>query len=251
MLPSQVLVIGDADPRPMLSATPGMRKVIDVTPWVGCSSGRTNWCLADDGAVNSLADQLPAWKTWASAHNAQLEWHGVAAQISRSGKSIFSTAETSLPFMALLIALIIAIRVRWLRAVLIGTWVALLPVAALILIAVAARWELGPVTMMIGSITVGVAVDDVLHLLITFRRRGSHLKTIIECWKPCVGSSLATGICFALFTLSPFGPTHQLGLMMALATCFGMLANQLVLTAALPSLRECVEPDPPPGTTET
>jgi predicted RND superfamily exporter protein len=233
MLPSQVVVRGGADPRSMLASRPGMRKIIDVTPWVGGSSARTYWCLADDDEVIAISGHLPDWKDWARTHHATIEWHGVAAQISRSGGSIFTTAAQSLPFMLLLIALIIAIRIRRFRAVLIGTWVAVLPVAALIVIVVASGWELGPVTMMIGSITIGVAVDDVLHLLTTYRRRRTLAKTMIECWKPCVGSSIATASCFALFTLSPFGPTHQFGQMMAIATCLGMCANQLVLSAAI------------------
>lgn len=56
---------------------------------------------------------------------------------------------------------------------------------------------------------------------------------MIECWKPCVGSSLAATVCFALFTLSRFGPTAQFGLLMALATLFAMLTNQLLLQAAM------------------
>lgn len=58
-------------------------------------------------------------------------------------------------------------------------------------------------------------------------------RAMIECWRPCVGSSLAAAVCFALFTLSYFGPTAQFGTLMALATAFAMLANQLLLPAAI------------------
>ena len=44
-----------------------------------------------------------------------------------------------------------------------------------------------------------------------------------------MGSSLAAVVCFALFTLSRFGPTAQFGLLMALATTFAMLANQFLI----------------------
>jgi hypothetical protein len=250
MLPSQVIIHGGTeaihgrDLVAMLLATPGMRKVIDVTPWVGdgrSGSGadavggdETYWCLADDDAVHALARHVPAWRDWVTARGARLGWHGVAAQIDRSGASLFQTAEASLPSMAGLVALIIGVRLRRLRPVWVGTWVAILPVATLVLTAVAARWALGPVSMMIGSIAVGVAVDDVLHLLITFRRRrGRVAQTMIECWRPCVGSSLATALAFGLFMLSPFGPMRQFGVLMALATCYAMLANQFLVPALL------------------
>jgi predicted RND superfamily exporter protein len=56
---------------------------------------------------------------------------------------------------------------------------------------------------------------------------------MIECWKPCVGSSLAAAACFSLFMLSPFQPMRQFGLLITLATCFAMLANQIVLPPLL------------------
>ena len=43
------------------------------------------------------------------------------------------------------------------------------------------------------------------------------------------GSSLAAASCFALFALSPFGPTAQFGTMMCIATLLAMLTNQLLL----------------------
>ncbi len=233
MLPSQVIIHGRADPREILGQTPGMRKVIDITARTTDGQERTYWCLADNNAVNTLADHVPAWKSWATARGSTLEWHGVAAQIHRSGASILRLAAESLPSMATLIALIIAVLLRQVRAILIGVWVALVPVAALVIAATIADWELGPVALMIGSIAVGVAVDDALHLLTTFRRRQSMQRTLIECWKPCVGSSLAAMVCFSLFMLSPFGPTRQFGILMSLATGFAMLTNQLLLPALL------------------
>jgi len=137
--------------------------------------------------------------------------------------------------MAVVIAGLIAVRFRDLYAAVIGAWICVLPVAALLITTVAAGWELGPCTLMIGSITAGVAVDDTLHLLTASRRHHSVRRGIVECWKPCVGSSLAAAACFSLFILSPFQPTQQFGLLMALATCFAMLSNQVVLPALLAS----------------
>jgi predicted RND superfamily exporter protein len=187
--------------------------------------------------LDSLAAAAPSWQAWARAHGASIQWHGIAPQIHRSGQSIRQMAAESLPSMAMLIAGLIAIRFRDFHAAAIGAWMCVLPVAALVITAAAAGWQLGPCTLMIGSITAGVAVDDTLHLLTASARHRSLCRGIIECWKPCVGSSLAAAACFSLFMLSPFQPTRQFGLLMALATCFAMLANQIVLPASLALLQ--------------
>lgn len=247
MLPSQV-VVGDrkADAAPMLAATPGMRKVLDITPWVG-GTGRTYLCLADNDAVESLARGGPAWQTWADRHQTTLSWHGVAAQIHRSGTSIRTLAVESVPSMAMLMGALVLILFRRWRLALLAAWVTLVPIGMMIVVAVLFAWKLDPITLVIGSITTGVVVDDMLHLLSTCRRRGSMRRAMIEGWKPCVGSSLAAAVCFALFTLSRFGPTAQFGLLMGLATLFAMLANQLLLPAvaghvAFETEREGIEP---------
>jgi predicted RND superfamily exporter protein len=183
--------------------------------------------------VESLAHRVPAWQAWAAEHHSSLSWHGVAAQIHRSGASIRKLAVESVPSMAILIGVTVLLLFRRWRLALIAAWVCVVPVAILIVIAALFSWKLDPVTLVIGSITTGVTVDDTLHLFTTSRRRRSMPRAMIECWRPCVGSSLAAAVCFALFSLSRFGPTAQFGLMMALATMFAMLANQLLLPAAM------------------
>jgi predicted RND superfamily exporter protein len=239
MLPSQVLIGaggGSADVVAMLSGTPGMRKVLNVTPWVG-GSDRTFLCLADNDAVESLARQEPVWQTWAIEHRTTLSWHGIAPQIHRSSSSIRKLSLESVPSMAVLIGALVLTLFRTLRLAVLSAWITLVPVAMLVVLAVLCSWKLDPVSLVIGSITTGLTVDDTLHLLSTYRRRRSMQRAIIECWRPCVGSSLAAAVCFALFTLSRFGPTSQFGMLMALATLFAMLANQLLLPAVISQWR--------------
>jgi predicted RND superfamily exporter protein len=232
MLPSQIIVRGAADPRPLLRATPGMRQVIDVSLWIG-GKDHTYLCLADNDAVERLAAQVPSWQSWARARGATLEWHGVAAQIHRSQTSMRRIALESIPSMMILIALAVLLIHRKISLATSAAWICLIPVCTMIFICVATSWQLGPVSLVIGSITTGVTVDDTLHLMNASRRRGSVRKGIIECFKPCVGSSLAGIVCFSLFMLSDFEPTRQFGLLMALATCCAMIANQLVLPVCL------------------
>jgi predicted exporter len=223
-----------------------MRKVLDVTAWTG-GKGRTYFCLADNGAVEQVARALPAWQQWAANRGTNLSWHGVAPQIHRSALSIRRLSAAAVPSMALLVGVMVTVFARRWQLAVLAVCVALLPVAALVVAAVILRCRLDPVTLVIGSITTGVAVDDTLHLLGTFRRRGSMRRAVIESWRPCVGSSLAAAVCFICFSLSRFAPTAQFGSLMAAATILAMISNQVLLPAAverLPHRRRRAPPYP-------
>jgi predicted RND superfamily exporter protein len=87
--------------------------------------------------------------------------------------------------------------------------------------------------MMIGAILLGVAVDDILQLLAAWRTRGSLKRGLVNCWLACVGSSLVGAICMLAFLASPFIPTAQFGLLMALGLVFALLGDMCVLPALL------------------
>ncbi len=232
MLPSQVVCQGtqNVDAIPILAASTGMRKVLNITPWVG-GGDQTFLCLADNDAVEILARQVPTWQSWGARNGTTLSWHGVAAQIHQSATSIRKLSLESVPSMAVLVCIVVLLLFRRYPLALMAAWVTIVPVVMLIVIAVLFSWKLDPVTLVIGSITTGIAVDDLLHLLTAARRRGSMRRAMIECWRPCVGSSLAAAACFGLFAFSRFQPTAQFGMLMAVATILAMLANQLLLPA--------------------
>jgi predicted RND superfamily exporter protein len=90
--------------------------------------------------------------------------------------------------------------------------------------------------MMFGLSAVGVAADDTVHLLHRTPRSSLARRTtftLAECWRPCVGSSLIAACCLAVFALSPFRPTAQFGVLLAAAILAALLADMLVLPAAL------------------
>jgi len=176
---------------------------------------------------------VPGWQIWAAQKGTTLSWHGVAAQIHQSGASIRTLSLESVPSMAALVGILVLLLFRRYPLALIAAWVTIVPVLMLVVIAVLFSWKLDPVTLVIGSIATGLAVDDLLHLLTAARRRRSMRRALIECWSPCVGSSLAATACFGLFTLSRFGPTAQFGMLMAVATILAMLENQLLLPAVV------------------
>jgi predicted RND superfamily exporter protein len=119
------------------------------------------------------------------------------------------------------------------RAGLLGAGVSAVPTAVLVVVAAVSRLPLGLPALMIAAIEVGVTVDDTLHLAAALSRCRSATRATLECWRPCVGSSLVGASTLAVFALSPFGPTRQFGVLMAAAVLCGALANHLIVLAIL------------------
>lgn len=233
MLPFQVRTTVD-HPVDLIAASPGIRKVIDITPIIPNALRREHilWCLADNAALPQLAAAAPSWRKCAADAGRSLEWLGVAAQLEGANRLIRAAAVASLPAVAVSVAAILLLATRRIQLALIGAAVALLPVAGLIVVCAVLRIPLNLTSLMIGSIAIGVAVDDVLHITAAAHQQSLD-RAVVECWNPCVGSSFINIICLLTFTISPFSPTRQFGLLMATSIAMAAIANQLVLPALL------------------
>ncbi|MCH7871505.1 MAG: hypothetical protein IID33_07375 [Planctomycetes bacterium] len=227
-LPFQVTVTGSADPTEMLRSTPGVRKIISVSVVVP-GSAATYWGLADGDALPHLIAAQSAWQAWAGENQVQLQWRGVAAQIHATGRILLRVAVITLPAMGLIAALAVGSVTRSFRMAVVGALINLLPVCGLILIAAAARLSLGLPALMIGAIAVGMSIDDTIHLVRAFKRRGSTTRGLIRCWRPCVGSTLVAASCMALFAISPFRPTQQFGTLLAATALVALVTDMLLL----------------------
>lgn len=234
MLPFQVHVDGRADAAPLLRETPGIRKVIDVTAMVN-APGRTWWCLADNNSLARLRTAQPRWADWASRNHVAIEWRGVAAQLDHVASHMTRTALWSLPVMGIVAAVAVGlVAPRWTAAGA-SLWVNLLPIPVLAIVVASCGWSLGLPSLMIGAISMGVAVDDTLHLTSCYGKRGSLRRAFLECWRPCVGSSLIAAMCLLCFAISPFGPVRQFGVLLSAALFAAMLSDSLLLPVLLSS----------------
>ncbi len=232
MLPFQIQIDRDVDAIPMLQRTSGVRKVIDVTSFAK-SPGKVYWCLADNDALPRLQRAEADWHAWSREHGASLQWRGVAAQLAEIGAIVRRTAMVALPFMAVVAGAAVALTTRRLGDGLISLWVNLIPVLAMIASAAATRWALGLPTIMIGAIATGVAVDDTLHVVVATRTRRSLRRSYVRCWHPCIASSLVAAVCLMAFAFSPFQPTAQFGVLLAMAIMAAAFADFLLLPALL------------------
>ena len=108
---------------------------------------------------------------------------------------------------------------------------------------------LDPGTVMIGSIALGLVVDDTVHFLVQLRRqqeRGHSLqeatvRTITIAGQPIISTSVILVAGFCVSTLGSFNPNVNFGLISAVIIVLALLADLVMLPAALRVLR----PGPP------
>jgi predicted RND superfamily exporter protein len=68
-------------------------------------------------------------------------------------------------------------------------------------------------------------------------------RSLVECWVPCVGSSVVVAACMAMFTVSPFRPTAQFGFLMSVGMLLALLSDFFLLPALVAGM-----PPPTPST---
>jgi predicted RND superfamily exporter protein len=105
-----------------------------------------------------------------------------------------------------------------------------------------------PSTILVFSIALGISVDDAIHYLAKYRQ---ELKTGISIRQAAELSIRETGVSmiytsivlffgFSMFTLSEFGGTKALGLLVSITLAVAMLCNLVILPALLMSLDKWV-----------
>lgn len=233
MLSVQWSVNGSADPTPLITNAPGVRKLIDITSIA--RDGRLHlWCLADNGALPSLIRLNESLQAWASDEEVDIQWHGVAAQLAEVSRILTKAAAVSLPTMGLVVGAAVGLQCHSVLLGFVSIWVNLFPVCALLLIVAIFGSTLDLPSLMIGAIAVGMAVDDTLHIASCSKWTNTVFQSVEECFRPSAGSSFVVAACLACFAISPFSPIRQFGMLLAIAAIAALLANLLLLPALWP-----------------
>ena len=113
--------------------------------------------------------------------------------------------------------------------------------ASLVLVMYLAEINLNSVTVMSGTILLGIVVDDAIHFLSYYRHSieqgHSHQSALANCFhsklKPMICTSLILSTCFFLFYFSPYPPMREFGLSGAITLLCGLVASCLLLPALL------------------
>ncbi len=92
-------------------------------------------------------------------------------------------------------------------------------------------------TMLIASVTIGIAVDDTIHFVVWFRRNqdmgmrleDALLKTYEDTGQPIVVTSIILSTCFFVFTAGSVQPVEDFGMLAGLAMVFAVIGDLFVL----------------------
>jgi predicted RND superfamily exporter protein len=205
-------------------------EVLQVIPQPDTDAGHHAWLLLNKN--HEPAGLAQAMNPYLE-HGAQ--WTGPAAQVIALAHSVKTTAVFSIPIMLVLIWIVLYAICRDLVVAMVGAWVCLLPVLALVALVGVLNQPVGLTALMTGAIALGVAVDDTIHLLSAASEYGVA-RAWQSCQKPCLHSSLIAAGCALCLQTVPFKPTATFGLLLAVSILAAVLADLLVLPAGLSRL---------------
>jgi hypothetical protein len=101
-------------------------------------------------------------------------------------------------------------------------------------------FALDPGTVMIGSIALGLVVDDSVHFLVRMKRNKKEgdikeaiLRTMEQTGLPIIQTSIILAIGFSVLTLGNFTPNVAFGMVSAVVILLAMVADLVLLPAAL------------------
>ena len=178
--------------------------------------------------------------------------------ILEADRRILRSQTNSAGLTVICMGLILALLWRSLRLALLALAINLVAVGLVLGFAGWLGVKLNSVTVMVAAISLGIAVDDSVHLLTHWRelrRAGrSAEEALAESLqvkaRPIISSSLVLLGIFLVFRLSSFSPVEDFGLLAAGAFAAALvsvllLLPVLVLKAERPKIQD--EPEPPPG----
>jgi predicted RND superfamily exporter protein len=155
---------------------------------------------------------------------------------------------TSLFFAVICISVVMSILFRSFRMVIISLLPNIIPLIITAALMGFFNIPIKPSTILVFSIALGISVDDAIHYLAKYRQ---ELKTGISIRQAAELSIRETGVSmiytsivlffgFSMFTLSEFGGTKALGLLVSITLAVAMLCNLVILPALLMSLDKWV-----------
>ncbi|MBX3180877.1 MAG: MMPL family transporter [Candidatus Hydrogenedentes bacterium] len=166
---------------------------------------------------------------------------GVVLRLVRAQCALVETQLKSLALAVAVIFICITLGLRSRRLLLLSVAPNLAPIAVLFGLMALTGIPLDPATVMVAAMALGIAVDDTMHLLLTWRERmgesGDAHAAIHEAIRingPAMATtSLMACTGFLTLGLSGFGPIRYFGLLSAAAMAAALAADLLLLPALI------------------
>lgn len=194
-------------------------------------------------------DALQAQILEFSAENSpevEVAFGGSYPLLIRTQHSLLLTLKQSLLITLLLMELILLVVVRNLGIALVALIPNLLPVSVNFIVMAVFDIPVDLGTSMTAAVALGIAVDDTLHVALSWPQ-GPPEQLAERCGRAIVVSSAVIGLGFLALTTSDFGPTKNFGLLAGLAMLTALLGDLVILPPLLARLakssksEECAE----------
>jgi len=176
---------------------------------------------------------------WAEERGGEAVVTGSLALVLGMQERLVGTLITALSWNALVAFAGFLLVVRgpreWLAAVLVNVF----PVACVFAAAFALGFAMDAATVMVGSVVMGLAVDNTFHLLRAGGSRGlrGRLDAFARVGDAAATSTLAMVVGFGALALSSFEPTARFGLLCTIGVAAAFVGDFVVLPAIWPSGR--------------
>jgi len=196
-----------------------------------------------DGA--ELARQVPAIEARTRAlagSGVQLEVTGLAKVLSNMEQYLLQSQIQSLILAFAVVTLLLVVLLRSPALVAVAMVPNLAPILGGLGLMVLAGIQLDPGTVMVGSIALGIVVDDTVHFLVRLRRNTAlggctaettvH-RTMTETGRPIIVTSLVLAAGFLVLGLGSYTPNVHFGLVSATVVLLAVVADLVLLPAML------------------
>jgi hypothetical protein len=198
----------------------------------------------------AVLEHLQAWGLARLPAGATLSVKAGMHELLAADARMVAVQRDSLGVAVLAVTLLLALVLRSLRLSLLAVATNLLPLLVVFGVMGAADVPLNSITVMVGALALGVAVDDAIHLLLWMRRESGSPRerltaTLSAKARPVATTSAVMTVVFALFLLSWFPPVRVFGALGALAMACALGATLVLLPTLLLRTARLVDPIAP------
>jgi hypothetical protein len=202
----------------------------------------------NDNSSASLLRVAREAETWWQASGPQgfrVQSTGIMHEFARAQDAIARGQIDGLIFSVLTVGIVLFLTFRWLPVVVVALIPNVVPIVMMFGVMGLVGFPIDAATVIIGSLALGIAVDDTIHLIECFDKEArngmdSHAamtETFIVVLEPVVYTSVVVALGFVVLGVSDFKPVQNLGVITALVMVLCPLADVFLLPALLMSLK--------------
>ncbi|WOO40341.1 MMPL family transporter [Rubellicoccus peritrichatus] len=221
----------------------------DLRPYVTGDFSTANIVIRcninDSSALNATVEEIRSGLQGGRFGNLNFSVTGKSVLVSSAVDKIVTGQVISLSTMVLTLFIIISVLFLSVRAGVMSVIANLFPVAIVFGLMALFGISLNIGTCMVAAITIGIAVDDTLHLMVRYNKQLKNLKnevlaigaSVKEEFFPVLTTSLGLAGGFIVLGFSSFVPVMQFGFLSALVMVLALITDLILTPVLLSTIR--------------